>query len=193
MQKLMGLSTLLMLISAACVSVAELPEGVKIQAPLPPGTQSVVILPTAMNPHMIKNVEGLTDAPQFFARSLKTALDVKQLGWQIRMADAQRPVPDGDITITSEIVEIDGGSAGLRFWIGFSAGAAESSVKVTILDKSGKELATAKISERTMCPIGACVESNQDTVRRNLQSLAGEVAVFTMNPEEYEKKKGSGS
>jgi hypothetical protein len=39
-----------------------------------------------------------------------------------------------------------------------------------------------------MCPIGACVESTEATVRRNLQSLAGEVADFIVNPAEYEKK-----
>ena len=149
--------------------------------------------PTAMQAGTIKNVDGLTDAPQFFARSLKSALEIKQPGWQIGLADEQGAMPDADINIETEIVGVDGGSAGLRFWIGFSAGATESTVKVTILDKTGRELATAKISERTMCPIGACVESNEATVRRNLQSLAAEAADLIINPAEYEKKKGSGS
>ena len=54
-------------------------------------------------------------------------------------------------------------------------------------------MATAKITERTMCPIGACVESNDATVRRNLQELAVEVAEFIVDPAAYEKKKESGS
>ena len=193
MQKLAGLLISLALFCAACISVAELPEPVKVQAPLPQGARSVVIRPTAMKPGAIKNVEGLTDAPQLFARSVKDALGLKQPGWQIRLADEQGTIPGADITINTELLNIDGGSAGLRFWIGFSAGAAESTVKVSILDKTGKELATAQISERTMCPIGACVESNEDTVRRNLKSLAEDVAEFIMNPAEYEKKKESES
>jgi hypothetical protein len=192
MKRLAGLVSFLSLFGAACVSVAELPERAQIHAPLPQGIQSVVIRPTMMNPGTIKNVEGLTDAPQFFAQSLKTALELKQPAWQIRLADERGDVSRGDITVTTELINIDGGSAGLRFWIGFAAGAAESIVKVTILDKTERELATAKISERTMCPVGACVESNEATVRRNIQSLAGEVADFVINPAQYEKTKGSG-
>ena len=193
MQKLTGLIISLMLFSAACISVAKLPERAKIQGPLPESVQSVVVRLTTMNPDAIKNVDGLTDAPSYFSRSLKTALEAKQPGWQVRLADEQGAMPDGDISVATELISIDGGSSGLRFWIGFSAGAAESLVNVTILDKAGKELASAKISARTMCPVGACAESNVDTVRRNLNSLASEVAEFTLNPGEYEKKKGSGS
>lgn len=193
MQKFPGLIVFMMLFFSACVSVAELPERVTIQGPLPPNVQSVIVRPTLMNPTAIKNVEGLVDAPAYFSRSLKNALESKQRGWQVRLADEQGVMPDGDIAVSTELINVDGGSAGLRFWIGFSAGAAESLVTVTILDKAGRALATAKISERTMCPVGACVESNADTVRRNLDSLAGEVAEFTTNPVEYEKTKGSGS
>lgn len=190
MKKLPALMIFLSLFSAACVSVAELPERAQINAPLPQGIQTVTIRPTAITPGAIKNAENLADAPQFFAQALQTALELKQPGWQIRLADDRGDVMSGDLTVVTELINIDGGSAGLRFWIGFSAGAAESVVKVTVLDKSGKELATAKISERTMCPIGACVESNEATVRRNIQSLAGEVAEFVLNPAQYEKNKG---
>ena len=190
MQKLTSLIICLGLFATACVSVAELPERAQINAPLPQGIQSVVIRPTIMTPGAIKNAEGLTDAPQFFAQSLQNALALKQPGWQIRLADQQGIVSTGDLTIVTELVNIDGGSAGLRFWIGFSAGAAESVVQVTVLDKAAKELATAKISERTMCPVGACIESNQETVRRNLRSLAGEAAEFVNNPAQYDKNKG---
>jgi hypothetical protein len=190
MQKLSGLLILIVLFSAACVSVAELPERARIQAPLPQQIQSVIIRPTTMSPGAIKNVDGLTDAPEFFARSLKSALEAKQPRWQVRIVGEPGDISASDITITTQLANIDGGSAGLRFWIGFSAGAAESTVNATILDNTGRELAAIKISERTMCPIGACVGSNEATVRRNLQSLADEVAEFIVNPAEYAKKQG---
>lgn len=78
-------------------------------------------------------------------------LEAKQPGWQVHMVDERSDTSGADIVITTHLVNIDGGSAGLRFWIGFSAGAAESAVN-TSLDKTGKELPTAKIFERTMCP-----------------------------------------
>jgi hypothetical protein len=126
-----------------------------------------------------------------FTRDVKDALALKQPGWQIKLADGESAMADRDITITTELLEIDGGSAALRFWIGITTGAAQSTVAVSVLDKAGKNLATAKISERTICPVGACVESNEDTVRRNFRDLAAEVADFIMNPAEYAKKKGS--
>jgi hypothetical protein len=128
-----------------------------------------------------------------FARALKETVELKQPAWQVRLAETQAATGGADLTVATEIIDIDGGSAGLRFWIGFSAGAAQSTVAVSLLDKSGKELATAKITERTMCPIGACVESNDATVRRNLQELAVEAAEFIVDPAAYEKKKESGS
>ena len=45
---------LLMLFSAACVSVADLPEGVKLQASFPEGTQSVLIRRTVMQPGSLR-------------------------------------------------------------------------------------------------------------------------------------------
>jgi hypothetical protein len=53
-------------------------------------------------------------------------------------------------------------------------------------------LATAQIANRTICPVGACVESNEETVRRNLDSLAAETAAFIIDPAAYQKKKQSG-
>jgi hypothetical protein len=146
-----------------------------------------------LKPGAIKNVEGLTEAHQLFARYVKDALAPKQPGWQIKLADEEGALPDRDITIRTELLEINGGSAALRFWIGLGTGATQSRVKVSILDKTGRDLATAEISERTMCPIGACVESNEATARRNLQGLAGEVAEFIMDPAAYEKKQQAGS
>ena len=62
-------------------------------------------------------------------------------------------------------------------------------MKVSVLDKTGGELATAQIANRTICPVGACVESNEETVRRNLGSLAAETAAFIIDPAAYQKKK----
>ena len=179
----------LVFLCAACVSVAELPEPVRVQAPLPQGTQLIIIRLVSVKPGIIKNADGLTDVSQLFTGYVRDALALKQPSWQIRLADERGTTPEGDVNTTMEFVDIDGGSAGLRFWIGFSAGAAQSTVRVTILDKTGKDLASGTISERTMCPIGACAEGNAAMVRRNLQSLAGEVAEFIENPSQYEKKK----
>ena len=186
------LLTILALFCAGCVSTAELQEGARVQAPVPQDTQSVVIRPTVLSPDAIKNVEGLTDAPQLFARSLREALQKQRPTWESTLADGQSVVPERGIAITTELVNIDGGSAALRFWIGLNTGAAESTVKVTVLDKMGAELATARISNRTICPIGACAESNEATIRRNLEGLAEDTAAFIVDPAEYQKKKRSG-
>jgi uncharacterized protein DUF4410 len=93
------------------------------------------------------------------------------------------------IAVTTKLVKIDGGSSGLRFWIGLGgAGAATSTVRVSVLDKTGNELARATISESSECPAGACVESNEAAVQRNLSSLAGDVAEFILDPAKYVKK-----
>lgn len=185
------LLTFLTLVCAGCVSTAELQEGVRVQAPVPPDTQVVVIRPPVLTSGAIKNVEGLTDAPQVFARSLRDALQKQRPTWESTLADAQSVVPERGIAITTELLNIDGGSAALRFWIGLGTGAAESSVKVSVLDRTGGELATAQIANRTICPVGACVESNEETVRRNLDSLAAETAAFIIDPAAYQKKKPS--
>lgn len=182
------LVSLVMLTAAGCVSVSELPESPRLQGSMPQNIRVVAIRPTAMTAGTVKNADGLTDAPQFFREALKTALAAKQLGWQIELAD-QTGASFGDINIATELLTVDGGSAALRFWIGFSAGAAESIVRVTLQDKAGQELATARISERSMCPVGACIESTEATLRKNLQSLASEVADFVINPRDYEKNK----
>jgi hypothetical protein len=193
MKRLTGVLLSFALFCAGCVSVAGGPERVNLQAPLPQGTRSVVIQAMPVKPGTIKNVERLTDAPQLFARSMKDALALKQPEWQIQLAEEAGAIPDQALTITTELLEIDGGSAALRFWIGLGTGAIQSKVKVSILDNTGRDLATAEISERTLCPVGACVESTEAMVRRNLQSLAGDVVEFILDPAEYEKKKGSRS
>jgi len=39
-----------------------------------------------------------------------------------------------------------------------------------------------------MCPIGACIESNEDSIQRNLKSLADEIASFVSDPAAYKAK-----
>jgi hypothetical protein len=137
----------------------------------------------------LKNVGGLSDPGQFLGRYFKDALALKQPDWKVRILDGPPAATKSDIVISAEILGINGGNAGLRFWIGFSAGAAESTVLVSVSDKSGKELAQATIMERTMCPIGACVDSNDDIIQRTLLELAKEMAAFVANPAEYKKEK----
>jgi len=192
MQKHTSLLMGLLLVCAGCVSTAELQEGVRVQAPVPPDTQAVVIRPTVLRPDALKNVEGLTDAPQVFARSLRDALQKQRPAWASTLADAQSVVPERGIAVTTELLNIDGGSAALRFWIGLNTGAAESAVKVSVLDKMGAELATTQIANRTICPVGACVGSNEETLRTNLEGLAEETAAFIIDPAAYQKRKQSG-
>ena len=192
MQKHTSLLMGLLLVCAGCVSTAELQEGVRVQAPVPPDTHAVVIRPTMLRPDALKNVEGLTDAPQVFARSLRDALQKQRPAWASTLADAQSVLPERGIAVTTELLNIDGGSAALRFWIGLNTGAAESAVKVSVLDKMGAELATTQIANRTICPVGACVGSNEETLRTNLEGLAEETAAFIINPAAYQKRKQSG-
>jgi hypothetical protein len=183
----------LALLCAGCVSTGELPEHANIQGPLPQGVEAAVIRAMPMSPGTIKNVEklSLTDAPPLFAGYVKDALALKQPGWQVRVADAEGAMPDQHLTISTELLEIDGGSAALRFWIGLNTGATLSRVKVSILDMAGKDVASAKISERTACPVGACTDSTEAMVQRNLKNLAEDVAEFAVDPAGYDKKKGS--
>lgn len=192
-KKTAGVLISLALFCTGCVSTGELPERANIESPLPHGVESAVIRAMPMSPGTLKNVDklSLTDAPPLFAGYVKDALALKQPTWQIKIADKEGAMPDQDLIITTELLEIDGGSAALRFWIGLNTGATLSSVKVSILDKAGKDVASAKISERTVCPVGACTESNEATVQRNLKNLAGDVAEFVVDPAGYDKKKGA--
>ena len=176
-----------------CVSTGELAEHPAVQGALPKDIRSVVIRAMPINAGAVKNVEKLTstDAPPLFAGYVKDALALKQPGWQINLAGAEGVATGQDLTITTELLEVDGGSAALRFWIGLNTGSTLSRVKVSILDATGKDLAHAKITERTDCPVGACTESNEASVNRNLKNLAAEVAEFVVDPAGYEKKKGS--
>jgi Domain of unknown function (DUF4410) len=143
---------LVVLVCSGCVSTAELPERANIQAPLPQGTQSAVIRALPMKPGTVRNVEGVIDAPRMLVGYVKDALALKRPGWQIRLADEAGTSADGDISIALELVEIEGGSAALRFWIGLNTGATQSVVNVSTVDKAGKALASTKISESTFVP-----------------------------------------
>lgn len=185
------LSTVLLL--AGCTSVEERAEGTRIQAPLPKDVRSAVIQAQPMKEGALKNVKGLDDAPQFFARVLKSELIPRHPDWQIAVAGEKDAVSNPDLTVNTELLEVDGGDAALRFLVGFGAGAVVSRVKVSVVDRAGRELAASEISEHTSCPLGACAEDNEPLVRQNLKSLAHGTAQFITNPPEYEKRRGSGS
>ena len=174
---------------AGCVSTQEVAGPVSVQAPVPQEIRSAVIRAMPMQPGAIKNVKGLYDAPDLFARELRDALAARHPAWRIAVADAKGAAPDADLTVTTELLEIEGGSAAMRFWIGFGAGAIVSRVKVSMLDKSGRALAASEISQRTTCPTGACSDENEALVRQNLKMLAASTAEFIRNPAEFEKTK----
>jgi hypothetical protein len=188
-----GAFVLAVLCGAGCVSTSAEPERVSVLAPAPPDVRSVVIQALPMKAGSMKNVEGVTNAPQLFAQRLKEALKVRQPSWQIDVTDSTGSAPAGDLVIVTELLEVDGGSAGSRFWIGFGAGKARSSATVSIRDREGKDLATASISEITTCPIGGCTESNEVMVQTNLKDLGEEAAAFVANPVEFRQRAKSES
>ncbi len=179
-----------LLVLTSCVSVADLPKPVSISGPIPADTRSLLVRVAPSNPDAVKNAGGLTDPGPFLARYIKDAVALKQPAWEVTIIEpgASQSLA-GDLSVSAQILSIDGGSAGLRFWIGFSAGATESTAAVSLADKAGKELAQATITERTMCPIGACIDSNEDNIQRNLKSLADEIASFINDPTAYGKEK----
>lgn len=189
MKKAIGVALSIAVFSLGCTSVEQVPEQVIVKAHLPSDTHSAVILAMPMKPGALKNVQNLHDAPQVFARELRWALAFKYPKWKITLAEDNKATPDADITITTQLLEVDGGSAALRFWVGFGAGEIMSRVNVSIQDKRGQILATSDISTHTTCPLGACTEENEPAVRQNLKNLAASAAEFIANPEEFAKKK----
>ena len=181
------------LLCVGCVSTAQPAEHANVERPLPEEAWSAVIRPMPMSPDTVKNVDNLTvaDAPALFAGYVKDALALKQPAWEIKISDQEGAAQDPDLTITTELVEIEGGSAALRFWIGANTGASLSRVRVSVLDKAGTDMASAEISASTECPAGACTGSNEATVQRNLKKLAEEVVEFVVDPEGYDKRKRS--
>lgn len=179
-----------LLVVTSCVSVADLPKPASVFGPIPANTRSLAIRVAPSKPEALKNAGGLTDPGPFLARYIKDAVALKQPVWEVRIFEGGAgQSSDSDLFASAEVLSIDGGSAGLRFWIGFSAGATESTAAVSLADKAGKELAQATITERTMCPLGACADSNEDNIQRNLKNLADEIASFISNPAAYKKEK----
>lgn len=189
MKKTIGLLLIAALAGAGCTTTEETAGRMSIQAQVPPETRSAVIRPVPMQPGALKNVKGLHDAPQIFAGHLKDALSPGRPAWRIIVADQNAPAPETDITISAELTLVDGGSAAMRFWLGFGAGAITSVAQVSVSDKAGRALAAGEITQRTSCPLGACSEENEVLVRENLKQLAASAAEFVSNPVEYEKKR----
>ncbi len=184
----MWLSGVLVFLCAACST--SLPDQAQILGTLPQNTRAITIRSIPMKPGTVKNVEAdMRDAPSLFARFLKQALTRKQPAWQVELLEGQTGTPDSDFFVNTEIVDIEGGNSAARFWIGLGAGAAHTTVQVSLVDRSGKELANARISEPTVCPIGFCLDDNEVVIRRDLEILAGNVADFIINPAEYQRQK----
>jgi uncharacterized protein DUF4410 len=177
------------LVITSCVSVADLPKPVSITAPLPEDARSLSIAVAPSKPGVIKNAGGLANPEPVLAGYVRDALKAKRPAWEIVILEGTLPTVDTDLFASAEILSVDGGSAGLRFWIGFSAGASESTAAVSLFARGAKPLAQVTITERTMCPLGACVDSNEDNIQRNLKNLAAEIAAFITDPAGYKKDK----
>lgn len=179
-------------LAAGCVSTQEAAGPVSVQASAPQEVRAALVRAMPMQPGTLKNVKGMDDAPALFAGALRDALAPKHPAWRIAVGEANSPVGDVELVIDTELLEIDGGSAAMRFWIGFGAGAIVSKVKVNMRDRAGKVLAATEISQRTTCPLGACGEENEPLVRDNLKALAASASEFVSNPAEYEKRRAAG-
>ena len=172
-----------------CVSISESPSRANVQGPLPQGIRVVVVQAVPLKPGVVKNADELRGASELFAGYVRDALAKRRPDWQVKLVDE----PQRDMTIATELLEVDGGSAGLRFWIGFGAGAIRSAAKVSLQDRAGGSLAAAEISQATACPVGLCTDSNEAMVLRNLQALAEEAVEFITDPAGYAKKEAARS
>lgn len=188
-----SLTISLVALCAGCVSTAEVSERSNSQAPLPANVQSVTIRALPMKPGAAKNVEGVADAPRILAGYVKDALVTKRPALKVSVADGASAASGEDVAMTLEVLDIEGGNAALRFWIGLGTGATQTVARVSTADKSGKTFASGKLSERTVCPVGACTEANDAMVRRNLHDLAAEIVAFVLDPAQYEKDRQSRS
>lgn len=192
MYKPIWLSVALVFLCSACVSYPGQPQQIKIHRPLPKYTQSVALRLMPITPRSIKNLDGTVDVQLLIRRFLSEALALKEPNWQVKFWEDQTAKPKSDLLVNMEILEIDAGSRGARFWIGLNAGAAQSAVRVSILDSDGKEIASTQILEITACAIGWCTDSNEAMIVRNLENLSGQVTDFIANPSEYAKRRAEG-
>lgn len=179
----------IVLFVASCVSVADVPKPVSVTAPLPADVRSLSIAVAPSKPGVMKNAGGMADPGPVLAGYIRDAIKMKQPGWDVVILQGTLPSVDTDLFASTELVSVDGGSAGLRFLIGFSAGATESTATVSLFAKGAKPLAQMTINESTMCPLGSCINSNEDNIDRNLKSLAEDIAAFITDPAGYRKDK----
>jgi hypothetical protein len=177
--------------AAGCTSVHESADQLHVGKSYAQGPKvaAIEVLPTKSD--AVKNVSGLGDISLLFGNNLKKPLIPMHPDWQIRMAGEAAGEPTQDLTIKTEILQIDGGSAAMRFWVGFGAGAVSSTVKISVVDNTGRLLASSEITERTICPMGACTEDNKTIVLENLDQLAVAAATFISDPAAYEKARST--
>lgn len=92
-----------------------------------------------------------------------------------------------DLNIDVTIEELHGGSAAARFWIGFGAGRAVSTVYVRVL-KGQELLAEGRITETTtMTNLITGNYSNEDALMQDVPPLAGKIAAFVNDPLKFKK------
>ena len=190
MRYLRRMGFLMLFFAAGCVSHST-PRNVVVSGPLPQDIRRVDVHILPISSSAIKNIDGAKDLHKTLAGLLKTALASKQPNWESDVLDSLADSPQADLLVVTEVLQLDGGSAGLRFFIGFSAGAAESSARIQIKDKANREIAAGNISTSRMCPIGACIISNETMTEEVLRDLAAEIAEFVVSPSDYQKRRGA--
>lgn len=88
-----------------------------------------------------------------------------------------------DIVIESKIEQINGGSAGARFWVGFGAGRSVTTI-FTRVSKGGQIIAERRFSETTTMPTMG-VWDNDSAILQDAPIVAKKIATFIRDPLAY--------
>lgn len=93
-----------------------------------------------------------------------------------------------DVLIYTQLEEINGGSSAARFWVGFGAGKAVTTVYVKVI-KANNVLAEQRISETTsFTNVMSQNYSNDVAIMQDAPLISKKIAEFVKNPTEFGKE-----
>jgi hypothetical protein len=132
----------------------------------------------------------ITGVPENFTTDYCTVLE-GNIKSSLRNLNAtwsyDKEVPD--VLINTKLEEINGGSSAARFWVGFGAGKAITTVYVEVI-KGNKVLAEQRIIETTsFTNLISQNYSNDAAIMQDAPLLARKIAEFVKNPIEFGKEK----
>ena len=111
MNRLNSFLCVVLMTTAGCTSVHESADQLQVGKGYAQGPKVAAIEVLPMKSDALKNVSGLGDIPLLFGNNLKKALIPMHPDWQIRMAGEAAGESAQDLTIKTEILQVDGGSA----------------------------------------------------------------------------------